>query len=241
MLTNPNTHTQKTKNLNLTFHQLLQPKYATYLTAQERQEIRELVGRVVDLMAEVAVDDRHYPKLYSRFLKGLLDTPMAKYDPPKQQIQPNTKAQSESPTIRYGELRESSASSSSARGSVSNPSSARPSASPPPPNQPLHPHHHSPSSSQSHHHGASQHQHQHQQQPVDDFSQQLAAGLDPYSSALFQGHNTLHVPDYFNPPLPFEPEMIQSMQSLTDPSVYPDVMSGKSQLYSLFPNDYSRF
>lgn len=179
-------------------------------------------------MAEVAVDDRHYPKLYSRFLKGLLDTPMAKYDPPKQQIQPNTKAQSESPTIRYGELRESSASSSSARGSVSNPSSARPSASPPPPNQPLHPHHHSPSSSQSHHHGASQHQHQHHQQPVDDFSQQLAAGLDPYSSALFQGHNTLHVPDYFNPPLPFEPEMIQSMQSLTDPSVYPDVMSGQS-------------
>lgn len=152
---------------------------------------------------EVAVDDRHYPKLYSRFLKGLLDTPMAKYDPPKQPVQSNAKAQSESPTIRYGELRESSASST--RGSVSNPSSARPSASPPP----------------------NQHQHPHQHQPVDDFSQQLAAGLDPYSSALFQGHNTLNVPEYFNPPLPFEPEMIQSMQSLTDPSVYPDVMSGK--------------
>ncbi|KAK7690923.1 hypothetical protein QCA50_006026 [Cerrena zonata] len=190
---------------------LLQPKYAPYLTAQERAEVRQLVGRVADLMGspEVAVDDRHYPKLYSRFLKGLLDTPMAKYDPPKQQTQPNVKAQSESPTIRYGELRESSASST--RGSVSNPSSARPSASPPPADQ--------------------------QHLPIDHFSQQLAAGLDPYSSALFQGHDSMNVPEYFNPPLPFEPEMIQSMQSLTDPSVYQDVMSGFSWMGDMHQND----
>lgn len=122
---------------------------------------------------------------------------MAKDDPPISVNRQNAKALSESPATRYGELYKSS-SSTSTRGSVSNPSSARPSASPPP-----------------------------QEPAVDHFSQQLAAGLDPYSSALFQGGSGLNVPEYFNPPLPFEPEMIQSMQSLTDPALYHDVMSGK--------------
>ncbi|CAL1716294.1 unnamed protein product [Somion occarium] len=166
---------------------LLQPKYAGYLPIHERGEIRELVRRVADLLgsSDVTVDDRHYPKLYSRFLKGLLETPMAKDDPPISVNRQNAKALSESPAT-----------------------SARPSASPPP-----------------------------QEPAVDHFSQQLAAGLDPYSSALFQGGSGLNVPEYFNPPLPFEPEMIQSMQSLTDPALYHDVMSGFSWMGEMHQND----
>jgi len=62
--------------------QLLQPKFATYLSREKRLEIQHLVQKVADLMgsSEIAIDDRHGPKLYSRFLKGLLATPMAKVD-----------------------------------------------------------------------------------------------------------------------------------------------------------------
>jgi hypothetical protein len=62
--------------------QLLQPKFATSLSREKRLEIHGLVQKVADLLgsSEVAIDDRHGPKLYSRFLKGLLATPMARVD-----------------------------------------------------------------------------------------------------------------------------------------------------------------
>ena len=61
--------------------QLLQPKFASYLTQDQRVNIRAKVQSVVDLLAEIAIDDRHGPKLYSRFLEKLLARPMAKLDP----------------------------------------------------------------------------------------------------------------------------------------------------------------
>lgn len=61
---------------------LLQPKYAHYFPAGRRKDIRVLVQEAVDLLRspEVAIDERHAPMLYSRFLAGLLtnmavDTP----------------------------------------------------------------------------------------------------------------------------------------------------------------------
>ncbi|TFK72942.1 hypothetical protein BDN72DRAFT_762497 [Pluteus cervinus] len=59
---------------------LLQPKFSAYLTIDQREEIRNLVQKVIDLLGspEVAIDNRHGPKLYSRFLKGLLAAPMAR-------------------------------------------------------------------------------------------------------------------------------------------------------------------
>ncbi|KAI6125630.1 hypothetical protein EDD16DRAFT_1557742 [Pisolithus croceorrhizus] len=53
---------------------LLQPKYAHYFPAERREEIRTLVQEAVDLLGspEVAIDERHAPMLYSRFLAGLL-------------------------------------------------------------------------------------------------------------------------------------------------------------------------
>jgi len=61
---------------------LLQPRFATYLSKEKRLEIQGLVQKVADLLGspEIAIDDRHGPKLYSRFLKGLLDTPIARVD-----------------------------------------------------------------------------------------------------------------------------------------------------------------
>ncbi|KAJ6505937.1 hypothetical protein DFH09DRAFT_284234 [Mycena vulgaris] len=53
---------------------LLQPKFASYVTTDKRQEIHGLVKNVIDLLGspEVSIDDKHGPNLYARFLKGLL-------------------------------------------------------------------------------------------------------------------------------------------------------------------------
>nr|GAT60822.1 predicted protein [Mycena chlorophos] len=59
---------------------LLQPKFASYLTPDKRQEMRGLVTNVIDLLSspDVSVDDKHGPHIYARFLKGLLAAPLAK-------------------------------------------------------------------------------------------------------------------------------------------------------------------
>ncbi|KAJ7472669.1 hypothetical protein FB451DRAFT_1469579 [Mycena latifolia] len=58
----------------------LQPKFASYLTGDKRKEVRGLVKSVINLLAspEVSVDDKHGPRLYARFLEGLLAAPLAK-------------------------------------------------------------------------------------------------------------------------------------------------------------------
>ena len=107
----------------------MQPKYSPFLTREQRIEIRELIGRLIDVMEEIAVDDRHCPKLYAKFLAGLLATPMASVD--HKNVSPRSmKAKSESPSSKRIELH--NAIHLPGRGTASNPASARPSASPPP-------------------------------------------------------------------------------------------------------------
>ncbi|TCD60602.1 hypothetical protein EIP91_009820 [Steccherinum ochraceum] len=106
---------------------LLQPKYAAYLTREQRVEIRDMIGGVINVMEEIAVDDRHCPKLYSKFLAGLLATPMASVD--HKSSPKATKAKSASPTSKRVELHNINL---PGRGTASGPPSARPSASPPP-------------------------------------------------------------------------------------------------------------
>ncbi|THV03202.1 hypothetical protein K435DRAFT_775090 [Dendrothele bispora CBS 962.96] len=57
---------------------LLQPKFSSYLDDQTRSEIRNRVQNVIDFFSspDIALDNRHGPKLYARFLKGLLASPM---------------------------------------------------------------------------------------------------------------------------------------------------------------------
>ncbi|KAJ3971250.1 hypothetical protein EV361DRAFT_912156 [Lentinula raphanica] len=57
---------------------LLQPKFAAYIDATKRAAIRSRVQSVIDFFSlpEIAIDNRHGPKLYARFLKSLLASPM---------------------------------------------------------------------------------------------------------------------------------------------------------------------
>jgi hypothetical protein len=63
--------------------QLLQPKYASYISPEQRVEIIRIVERAVEFQNshDIGVDDRHGPRLYARFIGGLLErvkTPPAK-------------------------------------------------------------------------------------------------------------------------------------------------------------------
>jgi hypothetical protein len=70
----------------------LQPKFASYLTTDKRQQIRGIVKQVIDLLAspDVSIDDKHGPNLYARFLKGLLGTPQAKAEPKRRPVRSNS-------------------------------------------------------------------------------------------------------------------------------------------------------
>ncbi|KAG5643990.1 hypothetical protein DXG03_009280 [Asterophora parasitica] len=54
--------------------QLLRPEFSTLLSKDRETEIFDLIGRLIQTLSspEIAIDDRHTPKLYARFLAGLL-------------------------------------------------------------------------------------------------------------------------------------------------------------------------
>lgn len=56
-------------------NQLLQPKYASYLSSEQRAEVVRTVERAIEFQGspDIGVDDRHGPRLYSRFIGGLLE------------------------------------------------------------------------------------------------------------------------------------------------------------------------
>jgi len=58
---------------------LLRPEFSTFLTRDQTNQIFGLIGKLIQVLAssEVSIDDRHTPKLYARFLAGLL----AKHQP----------------------------------------------------------------------------------------------------------------------------------------------------------------
>lgn len=53
---------------------LLRPEFAHLLSKEQEDEIFDLIGRLIQTLSspEIAIDDRHTPKLYARFLAGLL-------------------------------------------------------------------------------------------------------------------------------------------------------------------------
>ncbi|KAF8625539.1 hypothetical protein AX15_005306 [Amanita polypyramis BW_CC] len=61
---------------------LLQPKFASYLSPEMRVDIRNKVQRVIDLLSspDIAIDNSHGPKLYAKFLKGLLASPLTRLE-----------------------------------------------------------------------------------------------------------------------------------------------------------------
>ena len=53
---------------------LLQPEFSSFLTKEQETEILDLIGQLIQTLSspKIAIDDRHTPKLYARFLAGLL-------------------------------------------------------------------------------------------------------------------------------------------------------------------------
>ncbi|KAF8071700.1 hypothetical protein FPV67DRAFT_1482356 [Lyophyllum atratum] len=175
---------------------LLQPKFNTYLTVEKRLEIREVVQRVVDLLGseEIAIDDRHGPKLYAKFLKGLLAAPMARVDPAppsnglrKGRTSSNNSQTTESPA----DIHAPSSFDRASRGSSS--------LSPAPRQEALSFDSFAPV-------GA-----------VDPYAPGLAGALH-LGNTDDGGLNM----DFFQPPLPFDEAIMHSIQSLTDPGVWHD-------------------
>jgi hypothetical protein len=54
--------------------QLLRPEFAHLLSKDQEAEIFDLIGRLIQTLSspDIAIDDRHTPRLYARFLAGLL-------------------------------------------------------------------------------------------------------------------------------------------------------------------------
>lgn len=54
--------------------QLLKPEFSSLITKDQEGDIFELIGRLIQILnsAEIAIDDRHTPRLHARFLAGLL-------------------------------------------------------------------------------------------------------------------------------------------------------------------------
>ena len=61
----------------------MQPKYASYISPEQRTEIVRTVERAVEFHGspDIGVDDRHGPRLYSRFIGGLLERVKTPYRP----------------------------------------------------------------------------------------------------------------------------------------------------------------
>ncbi|PFH48536.1 hypothetical protein AMATHDRAFT_65250 [Amanita thiersii Skay4041] len=53
---------------------LLRPEFSKLLPKEEETEVFDLIGRLIQTLSssKIAIDDRHTPKLYARFLAGLL-------------------------------------------------------------------------------------------------------------------------------------------------------------------------
>jgi len=53
---------------------LLKPEFSSFLLKEQENEIFELIGRLIHTLSspKIAIDDRHTPKLYARFLASLV-------------------------------------------------------------------------------------------------------------------------------------------------------------------------
>ncbi|KAF8508106.1 hypothetical protein BU17DRAFT_70933 [Hysterangium stoloniferum] len=70
---------------------LLRPRFGSVLEAQQKENIVILIGRLIDVLQSdnVAIDERHSPKLYARFLEGLLERHKSGLRSARSSIQPS--------------------------------------------------------------------------------------------------------------------------------------------------------
>ncbi|KAF7305162.1 hypothetical protein MKEN_01231400 [Mycena kentingensis (nom. inval.)] len=70
----PDAHFTFTAFASAFLMKLLKPEFAHLMSQEEEKRVFNLIGRLIQTLSspEVAIDDRHTPKLYARFLAGLL-------------------------------------------------------------------------------------------------------------------------------------------------------------------------
>lgn len=185
--------------------QTLHPRYSEYIPRETRVELRQLVEEVANLLGspDVAVDERHGPALYSRFLKGLLETPLASVDHPPSALKRAARPHMVSP------------------GSPDS-GSERPDSSPMPPTPVSVP---QPPPSAEQDGPKEEQQPQYQQTSPGPGDVQMFDGLDLVYPD--QPAQTINASELYSPPLPFDQELLQSMQSLTDPEWANMVLPGE--------------
>lgn len=161
------------------FCKLLHPKYIPVFTQEQRQESYNLIQKVIDALGspEVAIDDKHGPKLYSRLLGGLLATVKLDASYPGRRTSSRTR-------------KSSSRNSSSLMSSATSPS--RSSISPVTQNAV----------------GLNTSQIQ-----MDDGQSSSGYGSSGGSPSSVR---ELNVQEFFAPPLPFDGDLLHSMQNLTN-------------------------
>ncbi|KAF8920252.1 hypothetical protein CPB85DRAFT_1429060 [Mucidula mucida] len=170
---------------------LLQPKYATYIDAGQRSYIQQLVQGVIDLFGspEVAVDERHGPKAYSRFLKGLLEMTLS--EKVRQTSLPKVR-QTSLPKVRRAKSAKSlnATEHSNSSSAYTSPMTASMSIAPSSPDVSM---------------------------GYGFVPASMSTSLDgSYGNPSMQNFLTPD-PEYFRPPLPFDDDILNSMQSLADP------------------------
>lgn len=167
---------------------LLQPKYASYLSSEQRAEILRNVERAIEFLGspDIGVDDRHGPRLYSRFLRGLFErvkTPPAKI------------SRSRSKRKTLGQLAPAPELCANVQ----------------PPQQPIKPvsmNYFEPLPVQP-------------SKPFDHF--EWPSEVDPSASAGSSALGLdLHASEFFYAPLPFDRDLVESMQSLSSLSEMQD-------------------
>lgn len=167
--------------------QLLQPKYASYLSPEQRAEIVRNVERAIEFLGspDISVDDRHGPRLYSRFLRGLFErvkTPPAKI--------PRSRSKRKSP------------------GQPAPAPELRVSVQPQQPIKDVCMNHFEPLPAQP-------------STPFDHFA--WPTEVDPSASADNSALGLgLHASEFFYAPLPFDSDLVESMQSLSSLSEMQD-------------------
>jgi len=195
---------------------LLQPKFAAYIDAAKRASIRSRVQSVIDFFSnpEIAIDNRHGPKLYARFLKGLLASPMVAEPNSPGYTRPSRRKtnRSKSSSTQSGEFSELPNSGVHSFDHAS-PASTAHSLSPPP------------------------------SQAAMSFDQFAPSGgaIDPFASGdHYPLHGSSYDMDYISGPLPDDDELMR-MQSMTDPTMWQDVtVSTSFNWLTQFQNEVQR-
>ncbi|KAF9069221.1 hypothetical protein BDP27DRAFT_737390 [Rhodocollybia butyracea] len=184
---------------------LLQPKFAAYIDAPKRAEICARVQSVIDFFSDpsIAIDNRHGPKLYARFLKGLLASPMVA-DPNSPNSKP-ARRKSNQYKLSPAQNNDSTDFTSNMYNQAfehASPATTTHSLSPPP------------------------------SQAAMSFEQFAPAGgvIDPFAPVL-PGYDSAMM-DYIIPD--------DGLQSLTDPSMWPDVTASGYNWLSQFQNEVQR-